>query len=707
MRNFLLFLLLVPSLCFGDSESTFSGKTAQAHIIQNSGTSLQPRPYLNFSGSGVSCTDANGKTNCAISGGGGGGGGSVAVKGNGSTVVASADTLNFNTDFNVTQSPTGTANVSSNVWTRNSPNIYPANITDNVGIGTITPVSALTVAGLTTLQAVTSESTANRILNPTFVGASGHTPPTSWTYTDFGGDGSLTLSGSHLIMFDGSDDSMIYQSVSTTIGKTYLVSAVINSADGSCQLVLRIGNASNSGTLFSSNLGVGVSGTISGSFVATATTTFMTLYNAASGVSQNLTISAPSLIFSVMPSQVEQALGSISVGADYTFTPPANGLIVEGNVGIGSTNPGKSLDIQGTVRALAFIKSGGTAGQFLKADGSVDSSSYITGNQTITLSGDVTGSGATAITSSLKSTGTAGTYRSTTFDAQGRETSGTNPTTFSGYAISDTSANLAAALTDESGTGLAVFNNGATFIAPILGTPASGVATNLTGTASALSIGGNAATATALAANGTNCSAGNYPLGVDASGNSESCTAVTSSQWATQNSVNVSLAGGNVGIGTTLVTTAALTVMNGNVGIGTWVPSGSLVVKSGSTIGLTTTGNVGIGSTAPQSGLTLGSNNHLGSTGTAPTVASNDCGSTSQGAVNAGSTDLRGSVVVGTLTVTSCAITFNVPFGKAPVCLTQDDTNILGTKNTQTTSKLTITSTTSMSSDTITWVCIE
>lgn len=37
---------------------------------------------------------------------------------------------------------------------------------------------------------------------------------------------------------------------------------------------------------------------------------------------------------------------------------------------------------------------------------------------------------------------------------------------------------------------------------------------------------GLAATATALAANGTNCSAGSYPLGVDASGNSEGCTAV-------------------------------------------------------------------------------------------------------------------------------------------------------------------------------------
>src|SRR3990167_7333344 len=36
---------------------------------------------------------------------------------------------------------------------------------------------------------------------------------------------------------------------------------------------------------------------------------------------------------------------------------------------------------------------------------------------------------------------------------------------------------------------------------------------------------GNAGTATALAANGANCSAGNYPLGVDTSGAVESCTA--------------------------------------------------------------------------------------------------------------------------------------------------------------------------------------
>ncbi len=57
----------------------------------------------------------------------------------------------------------------------------------------------------------------------------------------------------------------------------------------------------------------------------------------------------------------------------------------------------------------------------------------------------------------LATVGTAGTYRSVTTDAYGRVTAGTNPTTFAGHGISDTSANLAAAITDETGSGSLVF----------------------------------------------------------------------------------------------------------------------------------------------------------------------------------------------------------------------------------------------------------
>lgn len=51
----------------------------------------------------------------------------------------------------------------------------------------------------------------------------------------------------------------------------------------------------------------------------------------------------------------------------------------------------------------------------------------------------------------------------------------------SAFLVGPTSARLMAALTDETGTGLAVFNNACILIAPRLGTPFSGVLTNCTG----------------------------------------------------------------------------------------------------------------------------------------------------------------------------------------------------------------------------------
>lgn len=98
------------------------------------------------------------------------------------------------------------------------------------------------------------------------------------------------------------------------------------------------------------------------------------------------------------------------------------------------------------------------------------------------------GTGASTATSNtvLRGTGTG-----TTAFAQvnlGTDISGLG-TGVGSFLATPTSANLATALTDETGTGSAVFASGPTLVAPALGTPASGVATNLTGTASALTAG--------------------------------------------------------------------------------------------------------------------------------------------------------------------------------------------------------------------------
>lgn len=95
------------------------------------------------------------------------------------------------------------------------------------------------------------------------------------------------------------------------------------------------------------------------------------------------------------------------------------------------TNLGLAIgsDVQAYDADLAAIAAlVGTSGLLRKTAAdtwSLDTNTYLTGNQTITLSGDVSGSGATSITATLASVGTAGTYTKVTTDAKGRVTSGT------------------------------------------------------------------------------------------------------------------------------------------------------------------------------------------------------------------------------------------------------------------------------------------
>ena len=67
-----------------------------------------------------------------------------------------------------------------------------------------------------------------------------------------------------------------------------------------------------------------------------------------------------------------------------------------------------------------------------------------------------------------------------------------------------------------------------------------------TNTGDQTTITGNAGTATALAANGANCSAGQFPLGVDASGAAETCTALPTTITGTANQITASASTGAV-----------------------------------------------------------------------------------------------------------------------------------------------------------------
>ena len=136
-----------------------------------------------------------------------------------------------------------------------------------------------------------------------------------------------------------------------------------------------------------------------------------------------------------------------------------------------------------------------------------------------------------------------------------------------------TSAQLAAILTDETGSGAAVFANGPTLIAPILGTPASGTVTNLTGTASININGTVGATTPAAGTFTTLTSTGNATLGDAEATDTHAIKGVTT---LLANSASAALTITQTGAGNAFVvedsastdSTPFVIKADGNVGIG-------------------------------------------------------------------------------------------------------------------------------------------
>lgn len=115
---------------------------------------------------------------------------------------------------------------------------------------------------------------------------------------------------------------------------------------------------------------------------------------------------------------------------------------------------------------------------------------YLTANQTITLSGDVSGTGSTSISVTIGNDKVtfAKMQNIATSRILGRTTAGTGDIEelpigagIATFLATPSSANLASAVTDETGSGALVFANSPTLVTPALGTPSSGTLTNCTG----------------------------------------------------------------------------------------------------------------------------------------------------------------------------------------------------------------------------------
>lgn len=155
-----------------------------------------------------------------------------------------------------------------------------------------------------------------------------------------------------------------------------------------------------------------------------------------------------------------------------------------------------------------------------------------------------------------------------------------------------TSAQLLGVISDETGSGLAVFNNAPTFIAPALGTPSSGVATNITGLVPANLVAGTIAAKIIfpggdLFNGGVNAQSGTSYAFVAADENklvtfnNAAATAVALSQATTAGfTVGAVFDTYNIGAGTVTITPATSTI-NGSATLVLAQGQGAMVVSDG------------------------------------------------------------------------------------------------------------------------------
>jgi hypothetical protein len=156
------------------------------------------------------------------------------------------------------------------------------------------------------------------------------------------------------------------------------------------------------------------------------------------------------------------------------------------------------------------------------------------------------------------------------------------------FLATPSSANLAAALTDETGTGSAVFATSPTLVTPALGTPSSGTVTNLTGTAS-ININGTVGATTATTGAFTTVTA-STPIGTASGGTglggatpfTANGVVYASSSSALATGSVLQFNGTNLGVGVTPNTTGDGNIQLGNsVNRWTWLgvdPNGAAVL---------------------------------------------------------------------------------------------------------------------------------